>query len=79
MRRCPEENNAEQYERCPAERAGDGSPADEHGHAARGAAPHDVLRRSALEQQRVDEDVEQNRAERKPSGEPIGEKAEPEY
>ena len=32
-----------------ASRAGDGGPADQHGHAPGDAAPHDVLRRAALE------------------------------
>ena len=36
-------------------------PADEHGHAAGRAAPDDVLRGAALEPQRVDEHVEEDR------------------
>src|SRR6185312_9318789 len=41
--------------------AGHRGPADEHRHAAGGAAPDDVLRGPALEHQRVDQDVEEDR------------------
>src|SRR5690606_13472373 len=54
----------------PAERAGDGGPADEHRHAAGDAAPHDVLRGAALEDERVDDDVEEDRRHRESRREP---------
>ena len=59
MGRGPEEDDDEQHDRRPGERAGDRRPADEHGHGAGGAADHDVLRDGALQPERVDEDVEE--------------------
>ena len=59
------------------DRAGDRGPADHHRHAARRAAPDDVLRRAPLEQQRVDQHVERDRRHREPGGQPVGGQPQP--
>jgi hypothetical protein len=48
-----------------------GRPADEHRHRARGAADHDVLLRTRLQPDRVDEDVEERGRHGEAGGEEI--------
>ena len=72
MRRRPEEDDGEQHDRRPGQRAGHGRPADEHRHAAGRAAPDDVLRGAALEPHRVDDDVEGDRGDPEGGGQPVG-------
>ncbi len=64
MRRRPEEDDREQVDRHAGELAGDRRPADERRYRARGAPDDDVLRRAALEPDRVDEDVAEEARER---------------
>ncbi len=59
MRRGPDEDDGEEHDRRPREAAGHRRPPDEDRDGSGGPADHDVLRRSALEPQGVDEDVEQ--------------------
>ena len=66
--RRPEEHDREQQDRRPADGPAHGGPADERRHRARRAADHDVLRRAALEPDRVDEDVAQEAAEAQQRG-----------
>ena len=58
MGRGPDEDDGEEHDRRPAQAVGDRRPADEDGNGAGRPADHDVLRRDALQPQRVDEDVE---------------------
>ncbi len=71
VRRRPEEDDAEQHEGRPVQRAGHRRPADEHGDAARGAAPDDVLGGPPLEQHRVDQHVERDRHPGQHSGQHV--------
>ena len=61
MRRRPEKDDREQRDRAPADIAGDRGPADQRRQRAGRAADHDVLRRPALQPDRIDEDVEGDR------------------
>ena len=72
VRRRPEEDHGEHHERGPADRAGDRGPSDDDRHAPRRAAPHDVLRGAALEQQRVDQHVERDRRDREGRRQQVG-------
>ena len=77
VRRRPEEHEREKDHRRPRQRAGDGRPADQHREAAGDPAPHDVLLGAALEDHRVDDDVEEDGTGRQDGGEPVGREPEP--
>jgi signal transduction histidine kinase len=76
VRRGPQEDDREQHDRRDRYRALDRGPADEDGKTARRAADHDVRWTAPLEQQRVDEDVEQDRRVGQRGGQPVGHQAE---
>ncbi len=76
VRRRPEEHHPEEDDRRPGHRVGHGRPADEHREAAGDAAPDDVLRGAALEDHRVDDHVEEERAEGEPGRQPVDGEAE---
>ena len=59
VRRRPDEDDGEHHHRRPRQAVGHRGPSDQHRHRAGRAPDHDVLRRAALEPQRVDEDVEE--------------------
>ena len=61
MRRRPQEDDGEQQERQRGDVAGRRDPADQRREGAGGAADDDVLRGPALQPDRVDQDVEQDR------------------
>jgi hypothetical protein len=63
-------------QKCGGDLSGHGGPADENGETAGRAADHDVGRGTALEAERVDEDVEQERRVGEGRREPVGEKAQ---
>jgi flagellar assembly factor FliW len=69
--RRPEEDDREERDRGRGDRAVDGRPGDEWGHGAGGSADHDVLRRPALQPDRVDEDVAGEAGECPDCGEPV--------
>ena len=71
VRGSPEEHQHEQHEGRPIQRAGDGRPADQHREASCDAAPDDVLLRAALQDQRVDHHVEEDRGGRQHGGDPV--------
>ena len=52
---------------------GDRDPADDRRQGARGAADDDVLRRGALQHDRVDDDVERDREQRQERREQVDE------
>ena len=63
VRRRPDHDHREQHDGRPGQVVGDRGPADEHRDRPCRAADDDVLRRTALQADRVDEDVEQRRRE----------------
>ena len=79
MRRGPQEDDSEQDHGSPTQGPGHRSPPDEHGHAPSGAAPDDVLRCAALENERVDEDVEEDRCQREARCKPVDNEAQPQH
>ena len=79
VRRGPEEHDQEQQHRLQREAAGDRGPADQRGQAARDATPHDVLRRSPLQQDGVHHDVEDVRGDRQRRGQRVDERQHQEH
>ncbi|MBG9885636.1 hypothetical protein ABE10_03350, partial [Bacillus toyonensis] len=73
----PEEDEDEEHGGRPVERSGDGGPADDDGEAAGDPAPDDVLLGTALEDHRVDDDVEEDRGRREHRRKPVGGEPEP--
>ena len=71
MRRRPVEDDGEEVDGGQVQSAGHRGPAHQRWKRARRAADHDVLRARALEPDGVDEDVEQEPAEREPGAERI--------
>ncbi len=71
VRRRPVEDDGEQIDRRQIEPAGHGRPAHQRRKRAGGAADHDVLRARPLEPDGVDEDVEQEPAQREPRAERV--------
>ena len=71
MRRRPEEDHAEEGKGCRVQGARRRGPAHERGYRSGGAADDDVVRRRALEPDRVDEDVDERARERKRRGEQV--------
>ena len=73
----PEEDDQEQDQRRPRQGVGDGGPADEHRHTAGNTAPHDVLGGAALEQHRVEADIQHDRTQGQRGGQPVDQEPEP--
>ena len=72
VRRGPEKHDGEQQQRHDVQPAGDCSPADHRRECPGSAADNDVLRRPALQPDRVDEHVEQDGDRQHARGEPVG-------